>query len=128
MNPKQFLQIGGAVLLLVGILGFIGVIGPTPDSLFGAAWFFDNAENIAHTVLGVVAVAASMGVPSSGQKPLVIAVGVLGLLFGLYSLFGAVPEGKMIFGASLQNPADTILHFVVGVWALWASKGKQMMA
>jgi len=37
MNPKQFLQIGGIILVLVGILGFF-VIGPTPEkSLFGGA-------------------------------------------------------------------------------------------
>jgi ABC-type Fe3+-siderophore transport system permease subunit len=47
VNPKQFLTIGGAVLLLVGILGFIGIIGPDANSIFGSAWYFDNAENIA---------------------------------------------------------------------------------
>jgi hypothetical protein len=37
MNPRQFLIVGGAVLVLVGVLGFVGVIGPTPsDSIFGA--------------------------------------------------------------------------------------------
>ncbi len=127
MNPKQFLQVGGVVLLLIGILGFIGILGPTADqSPFGAAWFFDNAENWAHTVLGIVALACAMWLPSPAQKPLVMLLGVVSLLFGLYSLFGPVTEGKMFMAASLQNPSDTILHLVVGVWALWASKGSQM--
>ncbi len=126
MNPKQFLQVGGVVLLLVGVLGFLGVLGPSAEqSPFGMVWFFDNAENWAHTVLGIVALVASMAFPSSAQKPLVIVVGVVGLLFGVYSLFGPVTEGKMFMGAALQNPTDTILHLVVGVWALWASKGEQ---
>ena len=56
MNPKQFLVIGGIILLLVGILGFVGILGPTAsDSIFGATWYFDNAENWAHAVLGIVA-------------------------------------------------------------------------
>lgn len=118
MNPKQFLTIGGAVLLLVGILGFIGVIGPTPDqSLFGAMWYFDNAENLAHTVLGVAGLGAALVFPALWQKYLVVLLGVLGLVVGLYSLMGST----MLLGANLENPADTILHLAVGAWALYAS-------
>lgn len=127
MNPKQFLQIGGVVLLLVGILGFIGVIGPGPDSLFGSPWYFDNAENWAHAVLGIVALIAAYAFPAKTHKPIVMLVGILGILFGLYSLFGPVTEGANFMGAQLQNPADTILHFVVGIWALWASMRKGAM-
>ena len=117
MNPKQFLQIGGAVLLLVGILGYVGVIGPTPEqSIFGAMWWFDNAENLAHTVLGIAGLAAAFLFPPMWQKMLVILLGIVGLLVGVYS--GIV--GTMLLGANLENPADTILHLVVGAWALLA--------
>ncbi|MEK9147909.1 MAG: hypothetical protein AAB650_00555, partial [Patescibacteria group bacterium] len=71
MNPKQFLQIGGVVLVLVGILGFVGVIGPTAESsLFGGAWWFDNAENWAHLVLGVVALGSKMVDPPVVKRAL----------------------------------------------------------
>lgn len=117
MNPKQFLVVGGAVLLLVGVLGYVGVIGPTPEkSLFGAFWYFDNAENIAHTVLGVAGLFAAFVFPALWQKYLVVLLGVLGLLVGLYSLVFS----HMLLGANLENPADTLLHFVVGAWALAA--------
>lgn len=124
MNSKQFLQIGGVVLVLVGILGFVGVIGPTSEnSLFGAFWWFDNAENWAHLVLGIVAVAAAYLLPAGMQKPLVMLVGIVGILVGLYSILG---EANLL-GAMLQNPADTVLHLAVGVWALWASMRKEEM-
>lgn len=130
MNSKQFLIIGGIVLLLVGILGFVGIIGPTStNSPFGAAWYFDNAENWAHTVLGIVALIASAALPASGQKPLVILVGLLALFFAIYSLFGPITAGSNFYGAQLQNPADTILHLVVGIWALLAAMmGKMAVA
>lgn len=116
MNPKQFLTIGGAVLVLVAILGWVGVIGPTAeDSIFGATWWFDNGENWAHVVLGVVALIAAFAFPAAAQKPLVIVVGLVALAFGIYSL--AVSENFYDL-AMLQNPADTVLHFVVGLWAL----------
>ena len=117
MNPKQFLIVGGAVLLLVGILGYVGVIGPTPDkSLFGSLWWFDNYENGAHTILGIAGLAAAFIFPALWQKWLVIVLGVVALLAGLYSLL----VGPAFYGANLENPADTVLHLVVGVWAFAA--------
>ena len=120
MNPKQFLTIGGIVLIVVGLLGFFGVIGPTPEkSLLGASWWFDNAENWAHLVLGIVAVVLAFAAPMSVQKPITMLVGILGILVGLYSIFS-----PKFLGANLENPADTLLHLVVGVWALVSTKGK----
>lgn len=124
MNPKQFLQIGGGVLILVGLLGFLGVIGPTPlKSIFGGSWWFDNAENWAHLVLGIVGVLAAFVLPAVYQKWLVVILGVVGVLVGLYSAFGSVN----FLGANLENPADTLLHIIVGAWALWAGLRKEEM-
>lgn len=110
---------GGVVLLLVGILGFIGILGPTPSqSIFGSFWWFDNAENIAHTVLGVVGLAAAFALPKDLQKNLVLLLGVVGILVGLYNLVST-----SLLGANLESPADLVLHLVVGAWALYASLG-----
>jgi len=118
MNPKQFLLIGGIVLLVVGILGFVGVIGPTPEqSVFGETWWFDSGENWAHLVLGVVALILSFGVKENIQKPVVLILGIVGVLVGIYS---AVISTTFL-GANLENPADTILHLAVGIWALVAA-------
>lgn len=123
MNPKQFLVWGGVVLVVVGLLGFFGVIGPTADqSVFGSGWWFDQGENWAHLVIGVVALIAAYTLSASSQKTLVMVVGVVGVLIGIYSIF--TPS---FLGANLENPADTLLHIVVGVWALMASMKKQGM-
>lgn len=127
MNSKQFLLIGGIILLVVGILGFVGVIGPTADkSIFGDAWWFDKGENWAHTLLGIVALIAAYTFPANVQKPLVMLLGIIGILIGLYSLV----ISQVFLGTNLENPADSILHLVVGAWALWASMmgGKKMMS
>ena len=115
-SPKGFLQVGGFVLLLVGILGFIGVIGPTSDkSLFGTFWWFDNAENIAHLVLGIAGLVAAYIFPAMLQRYLVMLLGVVGVAVGLYNVVNT-----QLLGANLESPADLILHLVVGVWALYA--------
>lgn len=127
-NPKTFLWVGGIVLLVVGILGFVGVIGPmSENSPFGAAWYFDNGENIAHTLLGLVAILAAFVLAANLQRLLVIVVGVVGLLFAAYSGF---VEENFFDLAMLQNPADTLLHILVGLWALasaFLGKGEQSM-
>ena len=120
MNPKQFLLIGGIVLILVAILGFVGVIGPTAEeSIFGGGWWFDNAENWAHLVLGIVALIL-LAAPMNVQRPVVMLLGIVGVLIGLYSAVVATA----FLGANLENPADTLLHIVIGIWALLASKHK----
>jgi len=124
MTPKQFLRVGGVVLIVVGILGFAGVLGPTADkSIFGANWWFDNGENWVHLILGIVAVIAAYAVGPEVQKPLTVVVGVIAVLAGLYSIFQPT-----LLGSNLENPADTILHLVVGIWALVAARGKEGMA
>lgn len=125
MNPKQFLLIGGGVLVLVGVLGFIDVIGPTPESsIFGTFWWFDNAENLAHLVLGVAGLASVYVLNAQLQRYLVMALGVLGLLVGAYNFMGEV----MLLGANLESPADLVLHLVVGVWAMVAAMGGKKTA
>ncbi len=123
MNPKQFLTIGGIVLVLVGVLGFIGIIGPTPGkSLFGQAWWFDNGENIAHTVLGVVALAAAFMASAEQQRMLSIVFAVVALFFGVYGFI--LPSGGTgnAFGlANLENPADNVLHLAIAAWAAYVS-------
>ena len=125
MNPKQFLLLGGVVLVLVGVLGFVGVLGPTADaSIFGSAWWFDSAENWAHLVLGIVALILAYATGPSLQRPVVMLLGIIGVLVGLYSFFGY----PMLLGANLENPLDSILHLVVGIWALAASWKKPSLA
>lgn len=118
MNPKQFLQIGGAILLLLGIVGYAGVFSDTKS-----AFYLDGGENIAHTVLGIVALAASMWLKDANmQKWLVAVVGIVALFFGVYGFAVAGNTPPNTFGISnLESPADDILHLVVGIWALAAA-------
>lgn len=122
MNPKQFLTLGGIVLVIVGALGFMGVLGPTAESsIFGEAWWFDNAENWAHLVIGVVGLVIAMWGNAMLQKWVTILVG----LFALVTTISGFVWGSSYLGANLENPADNILHLIVAVWALWSAKGSE---
>lgn len=117
MNPKQFLQIGGGILLVLGLVGYAGVFSDT-KSLF----YLDNGENVAHTVLGVVAIGASFVLKDAMyQKWLVAIVGITALAFAIIGFAVAGSAAPNLGVANLESPADDILHLVVGIWALVAA-------
>lgn len=117
MNSKNFLMIGGIVLIVVGLAGMAGIIGPTPEqSMFGSMWWFDDAENWAHLILGIAGLAIALAIPML-QTPVTVVVGLLGLLVGVWGF--AMPN---FLGANLENPSDNILHLAVGAWALLSWK------
>ena len=81
MYARLFLIYGGAVLLLLGIVGYLGVFNDQ-----SSAFWLDSGENVAHTFLGIVALAAVF-VPglNTALRPyyraIVALVGVLALFF-----------------------------------------------
>lgn len=119
LNPLWFLRIGGVALIAIGILGFVvwDLDGGDPNSTF----YLTGGENLAHVVLGVVAIAASMSVRDAMLlKWLVVIVGIVSLFFGVYGFFleDELPDLNTFDVANLENPIDNLLHLVIGVWAL----------
>lgn len=122
-TPKGFLVVGGAVLVILGLVGFVGIFSQANYPSF----YLDNGENVAHVGLGVIALAA-VYVPGLNTalapyyKWIVALVGVIALFFAVYGQFFAAATSPNTFGISnLESPLDNLLHLVVGVWALWAA-------
>ena len=122
-TPRGFLIVGGAVLLLLGLLGF--VILKDPSLSF---FWLDSSENIAHIALGAVALAAVF-VPglNTALEPyyrwIVILVGVIALFFGVYGFLlpAGSPAAQNTFGLSNLELGDNLLHLVVAAWAFLAA-------
>ena len=120
--PRLFLTVGGAVLLLLGIVGYLNVFTESGTPAF----WLDSGENVAHTVLGIVALAAVF-VPGLNTalapyyRAIVGLVGVIALFFAVYGFLQAgAPEPNTFGVANLENPSDNILHLVVGIAAFAA--------
>lgn len=118
MNPKQFLQMGGTVLLILGIVGYI-----LPD-VGGDLLWFDGTENIAHVVLGIVALALSALPLGPLAKWIVAAVGLGALYFGVAGFLIAGQVAPNWYGIVNLEIGDNVVHLVIGVWALYAAFNK----
>src|SRR5258707_2177270 len=121
-TPEAFLTYGGAILLLLGIVGYLNIFSDTSSS-----FYLDSGENIAHTFLGIVALAIVF-VPglNSAFAPyyrwIVILLGIVALFFAVYGFYVGGNTAPNTFGAAnLERPLDDILHLVVGAWALYAA-------
>jgi hypothetical protein len=131
LSPKGFLTYGGAILLILGILGFVAL----GDAKAYPSFYLDNGENVAHTFLGIVALAIVF-VPGLNTmfapyyRWIVILLGVVALFFAGYGFLVSGNTAPNTFGvANLENPFDNILHLVVGIWALYAAwRAQPMMA
>jgi hypothetical protein len=122
MSYKQFLILTGIAGVLLGVLGYVGIIGPTHDhSIFGHAWFFNDIENGVHLLYGVLALVFAFLLPKSAQPIPVIAVAILGLYFAAYNLFRT-----NLLGADLQRPLDILLHATAGIWAIVVLRREQL--
>ena len=133
MYPRLFLTVGGAVLLLLGIVGYLNVFTESGTPAF----WLDNGENLAHTVLGIVALAAVF-VPGLNTalapyyRPIVGLVGAIALFFAVYGFLqpAGTAASPNTFGVSnLENPSDNLLHLVVGIVAVaaaWMKPGPEM--
>jgi hypothetical protein len=116
-------MVGGAVLLVLGLLGFVILKDPS----MGFFWL-DGAENVAHIALGLVALAAVF-VPglNTSLAPyyrwITILVGVIALFFGVYGFL--VPAGSAAspntFGLANLELGDNLLHLIVAAWAFAAA-------
>lgn len=122
-TPKGFLTYGGVVLLLLGIIGFLGVFSQSAVPSF----YLDTGENVAHTALGIIALAIVF-VPGLNTafapyyRWIVILLGIVALFFAVYGFVVGGNAAPNTFGISnLESPLDDLLHLVVGVWALYAA-------
>ena len=122
-SPRGFLIVGGAVLALLGIVGFFALNNPALDF-----FWLDNAENVAHLGLGIVALAA-VYVPGLNEalRPyyrwIVILVGLIALFFGVYGFIlpAGSPASLNTFGLANLELGDNLLHLVVAAWAFAAA-------
>ena len=111
MAIRQYAQILGIVLILIGVLGLL--LG---DGLLLGILNIDVVEDIVHILTGGLLAYVGFGrVDAGAARSVVLALGVVYLLVGILGfivpmLFGLIPTGYTIF--------DNLLHLALGVLSL----------
>lgn len=115
-------MLGGMILVLLGISGMF-FFGPTIESsMLGDKFYLTEGENIAHLILGAVALGAYFMVNSAKLlRFLVISVGVLAIVASIWGFVSVGKPAPNISVANLENPLDNVLHLLVAVWAFAVS-------
>lgn len=107
-------NIFGIVLLLVGILGFIPGI-TTDDGLLLGIFQTDGLHNIVHLVTGAIGIWAA----KNGVKAAKMYFQVFGVIYAIITILGFFSGNEPVLGLISNNTADTILHLVIAVVALY---------
>ena len=109
---KTYAQVLGAVLLLVGILGFISPLTPS-NNLLGI-FAINPLHNVIHILSGVVGLAA--GFAAGGAYARWYA-GIFGAVYALVTVVGFI-QGSTVLGLIPVNTADNLLHTAITLSAL----------
>lgn len=109
---KLYAQVLGAVLTLVGILGFVGPLAPNGNLL--GIFAIDPLHNIIHVLSGVVGLAAAF---AAGGRYARLYAGVFGAVYGLVTVVGFV-QGTTVLGLINVNLADNVLHLLIAAASL----------
>lgn len=109
---KKVAVVFGAVLLLVGVLGFVPAA--TPDDHLLGLFHVNALHNVIHLLSGAVA----LGVGLSSDKGSRYYFQIFGVVYALVAVLGFVYGDKAILGLVSNNMADTLLHVVIALSAL----------
>jgi hypothetical protein len=122
LTPKGFLTYGGAILLLLGVIGLFAL----NDAAASPSFYLDSGENVAHIGLGIIALAIVF-VPGLNTafapyyRWIVGLLAIVALFFAVYGFYVGGNAAPNTFGISnLESPLDDLLHLVVGAWAAYA--------
>ena len=109
---KLYATVFGAVLTVVGLVGFIPALS-TNGNLLGI-FAIDPLHNVIHLLSGVVGLAAAF---TAGAKYARLYAGVFGVVYGLVTIIGFI-QGTTVLGLISINLADNVLHLLIAIVSL----------
>jgi hypothetical protein len=122
MSLKQIAVIFGIVFVVVGALGWVPAVNPGGKLL--GIFDVNPAHNFVHLATGVVAIIAGV-ISEKGSR---IFFQVFGVIYGLVAALGFFSGDQPLLGIVANNAADSVLHVVIAVVALYLGFGMKPAA
>lgn len=109
---KLYAMVLGAVLTLVGILGFVPGLAPGGNLL--GIFAIDPAHNIVHLLSGIVGLAVAFTAKGAYARWYAL---IFGVVYGLVTVIGFI-QGNTVLGIINVNVADNLLHTAITIASL----------
>jgi hypothetical protein len=117
MSLKKIAVIFGVVFVAVGVLGWVPVVNPGGKLL--GLFDVNGAHNVVHLATGIVAIIVGM----SSDKASKMFFQVFGVIYALVAVLGFYSGDQPLLGIVSNNGADSVLHVVIAVVALYLGFG-----
>ena len=117
MSLKKIAVIFGVVFIAVGVLGWVPAVNPGGKLL--GLFDVNAAHNLVHLATGIIAIIVGM----SSDKASKMFFQVFGVIYALVAVLGFYSGDQPLLGIVSNNGADSVLHVVVAVVALYLGFG-----
>jgi hypothetical protein len=122
MWVQRIALIFGTVFVIVGVLGWVPAVNPGGKLL--GIFDVNAAHNVVHLATGVVAII----VGAMSEKASRVFFQVFGVIYGLVAVLGFFQGDAPLLGIVANNAADSVLHVVIAVVALYLGFGMKPKA
>ena len=122
MSLKKIAVIFGVVFVAVGVLGWVPTVNPGGKLL--GLFDVNAAHNVVHLATGIIAILVGM----SSDKASKMFFQVFGVIYALVAVLGFYSGDQPLLGIVSNNGADSVLHVVIAVVALYLGFGMNVEA
>ncbi|MEK7557088.1 MAG: DUF4383 domain-containing protein [Patescibacteria group bacterium] len=116
MEEKKWTKIFGWVLVIIGVLGFVP--GITSNGMLLGIFAVNGLHSIVHITTGALFIWAA----GKDENTAKMYFKVFGIIYAAIAILGLFGSGYVL-GVLYNNIADTILHIVIAVCALYMGFG-----
>ena len=113
MSPKRIAVIFGVIFVIVGALGWVPALNPGGKLL--GLFDVNMAHNLVHLATGIISII--VGVTSDKASKTFFQV--FGVIYALVAVLGFFMGDQPLLGIVSNNAADSALHVVIAVVALY---------
>jgi hypothetical protein len=113
MTLKKIAIAFGIIMVLAGLLGFVPAV--TPGGKLLGIFAVNTMHNIVHIATGIVALITGF----ASERAAKIYFQIFGVVYAIVAVLGFVTGDGMILGMVPNNTADTWLHVVIALLALY---------
>ncbi|HEX8012596.1 MAG TPA: DUF4383 domain-containing protein [Casimicrobiaceae bacterium] len=122
MSLKQIAVIFGIVFVAVAVLGWVPAVSPGGKLL--GIFEVNAAHNVVHLATGVLAIIVGV----YDEKASRVFFQVFGVIYALVAVLGFFSGEQPLLGIVANNTADSVLHVVIAVVALYLGFGMKAKA